>query len=551
MAGALRVKLCYAVGLRSMDSNGYSDPYVKLTLGNKTHKSKTIKKTLNPRWDETFSFRENNFGAIANGTLQVDAWDWDMMSRNDALGSAQLQLGRLMQQGLESGVTIPCSVQLKDSQATPGEVFFEITWEYDNRAGRPPPSNAPYGQQPYGQPGYGGPMQSPGYGAGLTPGMAPGGRPNVPARVVQTFQFFDTNRSGYLDYAELRNALRHYGIDANTIQSAEIVRRYDDRPDGKLELAEFGELIRDLEQGVIRSHRASTSPHAGQVPARVAAAFDEHDTNRSGFLDYAELRGALRRYGLDTTEGEAASIVRAYDDRPDGKLDVYEFSRLVKDIESGVLRREGQRTPGYQNGYGAGAPRPRSPYAATSPRRPGYGGASYSSGTYGTGYGSSSYTSPSDERGTSGLLYLLDVLFRTVVYALATAALVAPNKIGEDADLVARAAGKNSAAEAISGVPYFVWYAILALLVVFLLISINCCGLRRPVASCFDCAPGPCSRFCHMFVACCRPSWGSSRYGSYSSYDGGYSRYGGGYANGGGGYGGSYAPSVPKAYERL
>ena len=132
-----------------------------------------------------------------------------------------------------------------------------------------------------------------------------------------------------------------------------------------------------------------------------------------------------------------------------------------------------------------------------------------------------------------------------------TAALVAPNKIGEDADLVARAAGKNSAAEAISGVPYFVWYAILALLVVFLLISINCCGLRRPVASCFDCAPGPCSRFCHMFVACCRPSWGSSRYGSYSSYDGGYSRYGGGYANGGGGYGGSYAPSVPKAYERL
>ena len=173
MAGALRVKLCYAVGLRSMDSNGYSDPYVKLTLGNKTHKSKTIKKTLNPRWDETFTFRENNFGAIANGTLQVDAWDWDMMSRNDPLGSAQLQLGRLMQQGLESGVTIPCSVQLKDSQATPGEVFFEITWEYDNRAGRPPPSNAPYGQQPYGQPGYGGPMQSPGYGAGLTPGMAP------------------------------------------------------------------------------------------------------------------------------------------------------------------------------------------------------------------------------------------------------------------------------------------------------------------------------------------------------------------------------------------
>ena len=101
--------------------------------------------------------------------------------------------------------------------------------------------------------------------------------------------------------------------------------RYDDRPDGKLEVAEFAELVRDLEQGVVRSshNAASRSPYGGgpNVPARVAAAFEEHDANRSGFLDYGELRGALRRYGINLDEGEAASIVRAYDDRPDGKLD--------------------------------------------------------------------------------------------------------------------------------------------------------------------------------------------------------------------------------------
>jgi len=32
-----------------------------------------------------------------------------------------------------------------------------------------------------------------------------------------------------------------------------VVRRYDDTPDGKLDLAEFTELIRDVQAGVVRS----------------------------------------------------------------------------------------------------------------------------------------------------------------------------------------------------------------------------------------------------------------------------------------------------------
>ena len=54
--GTLRVHLSHATDLKSMDSNGFSDPYVKLTLKGTTHKSKTMKKTLNPKWDEGFEF---------------------------------------------------------------------------------------------------------------------------------------------------------------------------------------------------------------------------------------------------------------------------------------------------------------------------------------------------------------------------------------------------------------------------------------------------------------------------------------------------------------
>ena len=89
-SGVLRVKLTHAIGLKSMDSNGFSDPYCKLTFGKTTFKSKTIMKSLNPRWDETFTFR-GNYQDFANGVLEIQCWDWDRFSTNDKLGNATLQ----------------------------------------------------------------------------------------------------------------------------------------------------------------------------------------------------------------------------------------------------------------------------------------------------------------------------------------------------------------------------------------------------------------------------------------------------------------------------
>ena len=56
------------------------------------------------------------------------------------------------------------------------------------------------------------------------------------------------------------------------------------------------------------------------------------DKNDSGFLDYNELRGALSQMGVDTTASGAAQLLAAYDERPDGKLDVSEFRKLVSDL---------------------------------------------------------------------------------------------------------------------------------------------------------------------------------------------------------------------------
>ena len=76
------------------------------------------------------------------------------------------------------------------------------------------------------------------------------------------------------------------------------------------------------------------------IPQRVANAFERYDRNRSGYLDYFELGRALREAGVnvDDDAGVARRIVRAYDDLPNGRLDLYEFAQLVTDMEGGVIR---------------------------------------------------------------------------------------------------------------------------------------------------------------------------------------------------------------------
>ncbi|MDP2437818.1 MAG: hypothetical protein Q8P67_18915 [archaeon] len=77
--------------LLPMDSNGLSDPYVKVFLGNNAkavHTTATIKKTLFPKFGESFSVAL----AECSGTLTFEVWDWDRLSKDDFIGSTSLEL---------------------------------------------------------------------------------------------------------------------------------------------------------------------------------------------------------------------------------------------------------------------------------------------------------------------------------------------------------------------------------------------------------------------------------------------------------------------------
>ncbi|VDN04153.1 unnamed protein product [Thelazia callipaeda] len=92
--GSLHVTIKRCVELLGMDTTGFSDPYVKISLlplTNKTHRQKTStkKRTLNPEFNETLTF-VIPYKDLPKKTLQIDVFDKDVGKHDDYIGSILL-----------------------------------------------------------------------------------------------------------------------------------------------------------------------------------------------------------------------------------------------------------------------------------------------------------------------------------------------------------------------------------------------------------------------------------------------------------------------------
>nr|XP_057913406.1 multiple C2 and transmembrane domain-containing protein 1-like isoform X3 [Doryrhamphus excisus] len=102
----LDVELRRGHNLAVRDRGGSSDPYVKLKVaGKEVFRSRTIRKNLNPVWDEKTTVLVDNLSE----PLYVKVFDYDFALQDDFMGSAEVQLD-----SLELQRTTPVTLVLKD-----------------------------------------------------------------------------------------------------------------------------------------------------------------------------------------------------------------------------------------------------------------------------------------------------------------------------------------------------------------------------------------------------------------------------------------------------
>jgi hypothetical protein len=80
----LKVKILRGFNLASKDSNGYSDPYVRVIFGGKELKTKVIHKTLTPMWEDELEFEYPEDDTLEE--IHIICMDWDKVGGHDFMG---------------------------------------------------------------------------------------------------------------------------------------------------------------------------------------------------------------------------------------------------------------------------------------------------------------------------------------------------------------------------------------------------------------------------------------------------------------------------------
>jgi Ca2+-dependent lipid-binding protein len=91
--GRAQIEFLDAENLLSADRNGKSDPFVSVSLGGtELFKSKVVKKTLNPTWNEGTTLP---IPSRCRSDLELKVFDWDRAAKNDLIGTAKLDISKV------------------------------------------------------------------------------------------------------------------------------------------------------------------------------------------------------------------------------------------------------------------------------------------------------------------------------------------------------------------------------------------------------------------------------------------------------------------------
>ncbi|KAK6791167.1 hypothetical protein RDI58_010248 [Solanum bulbocastanum] len=127
----LLVRVIEARNIPAMDPNGFSDPYVKLSLGKQKFKSKVVKKCLNPSWCEEFAFKVDDL----KEELIISVLDEDKYFNDDFVGQIKFPVSQVFDANDKSLGTAWYTLQPKHKKGKNkdcGQILLTISFSQGN-----------------------------------------------------------------------------------------------------------------------------------------------------------------------------------------------------------------------------------------------------------------------------------------------------------------------------------------------------------------------------------------------------------------------------------
>ncbi|KAJ1663478.1 Calcium-binding component of the spindle pole body (SPB) half-bridge [Coemansia sp. RSA 1813] len=134
--------------------------------------------------------------------------------------------------------------------------------------------------------------------------------------IKEAFDLFDTNKDGFIDYFELKVAMRALGFDQKKSEVVSVLERYG-KPDGdQIGLEGFT---------VAMSEKISARDPVDEY----RKAFKLIDENNSGRITVAHLRRIARELGEDIKDDELQAMIEEFDVDNNGGISEQEFIKIM------------------------------------------------------------------------------------------------------------------------------------------------------------------------------------------------------------------------------
>ncbi len=135
--------------------------------------------------------------------------------------------------------------------------------------------------------------------------------------IKEAFDLFDTDKTGTIDYHELKVAMRALGFDVKKQEVLNLMKEFDREGSGQIEYPDFLEIM---------THKIADRDPIEEI-LKAFKLFDEDNTGR---ISLRNLRRVARELGENLSDDELQAMIDEFDKDADGEICEQEFLNIMK-----------------------------------------------------------------------------------------------------------------------------------------------------------------------------------------------------------------------------